>query len=264
MEFNENITELKQIPIPTSSTMDVFTDKSWICLDSDDFCNVPPLLVQKKLIEYINKIKSELPELPDTKLKRFQEEYAFSPSDAKILISHEPLAAFTENVMSELRAWLVDLDEIELDDDVAWEDYKQKLSKLTANWLINKFQALLTAKKINFLALKVTPENFAEFITLIYKNKINSASAQKLLETMIDTGGDPSDILEDQGLHLMEDVGDLEPIVDKVIAENPDQLKQFKAGKTTLLKFFIGQVMKESQGKANPKMAEELLLQKLT
>ena len=80
---------------------------------------------------------------------------------------------------------------------------------------------------------------------------------------MVATGADPSNILEDQGLHLLEDVSDLEPIVDKVIKDNPDQVNQFKAGKTTLLKFFIGQVMKESGGKANPKMAEELLLQKL-
>ena len=80
---------------------------------------------------------------------------------------------------------------------------------------------------------------------------------------MVQVGGDPSNILEEDGLHLIEDVGDLEPIVDQVIKAYPDQVLQFKAGKETLLKFFVGQIMKESQGKANPKMAEDILLQKL-
>ncbi|OGG87678.1 glutaminyl-tRNA synthase (glutamine-hydrolyzing) subunit B [Candidatus Kuenenbacteria bacterium RIFCSPHIGHO2_02_FULL_39_13] len=213
---------------------------------------------------YIKKIKAQLPELPDAKQVRFQKQYGFSVSDVKLLISNGAMAAFTENVMSELRAWLVDLDEIELSDDQAWDEYKIKLSKLTANWLINKLQGIMAAKKISFLNLKVTPENFAEFITLIYKNKVNSANAQKILITMVDTGADPTNILEDQGMHLMEDVGDLEPIVDQVIKNNPDQIQAFKTGKTVLLKFFIGAVMKESHGKANPKMAEDLLLQKLT
>jgi len=223
--------------------------------------DLPLLEFDKK---YIEKIKAQLPELPDAKLARFQKQYGFSVSDAKLLISSGDIAAFTENVMSELRAWLVDLDEIKLSDDQAWDEYKIKLSKLTANWLINKLQGIMAAKKISFASLKITPENFAEFITLIYKNKVNSVNAQKILITMVDTGADPTNILEDQGMHLMEDVGDLEPIIDQVIKNNPDQVAVFKAGKTVLLRFLIGAVMKESRGKANPQMAEDILLQKLT
>lgn len=223
--------------------------------------DLPPLQFDKN---YINKIKAELPELPDKKLQRFQDQYGLTKSDAKIIITNRLLADYTENVMTELRAWLVDLDEIEIDDDAAWEEYKHKLSKLTANWLINKLSGILSAKKIALHDLKVTPENFAEFISLIYKNKVNSKNAFGLLEKMVDSGGDPANILEDQGMRLIEDVSDLEPIIDKIIADNPDQVNQFKAGKNTLLKFFIGQAMKESQGKANPKMAEDLLIQKLT
>ncbi len=223
--------------------------------------DLPPLEFDPK---YINKIKAELPELPDAKFNRFIDQYGFTKTNVQIIINNPDLADFTENVMSELRAWLVDLDEIELDDDQAWEEYKVKLSKLTANWLINKLTGILTKHKVDFNNLKVTPENFAEFITLIYKNKVNSTNAFALLEQMVATGGDPSDILEDQGMHLLEDVSDLEPIVDKVIKDNSDQVDQYKSGKTNLLKFFIGQVMKESHGQANPKMAEDLLLQKLT
>ena len=110
----------------------------------------------------------------------------------------------------------------------------------------------------------LTPENFAEFITLIYKNKINSNNALEILDQMVEKGGDPTDILEDRGLHLLENVSDLEPIIDKIIKNNPAQVEQFKKGKTTLMQFFLGQVMKESQGKANPKMAEDLITQKLS
>ncbi|MFH1890190.1 MAG: Asp-tRNA(Asn)/Glu-tRNA(Gln) amidotransferase subunit GatB [Candidatus Kuenenbacteria bacterium] len=222
--------------------------------------DIPPMVIDKNLID---KIRAEMPELPPAKAERFQSQYGFSPSNTKVLITNPLLADFAENVMSELRAWLVDLDEIELQDDQAWDKYKQKLSKLTANWLINKLNGSLVAQKISIEQSKITAENFAELITLIYKNKVNSKSAQNLLATMVKNGGDPTEILEDEGLHLIEDVSDIEPIVDKVIADNSKQAEQFRLGKQTLLKFFIGQVMKESKGQANPKMAEEMLLQKL-
>jgi len=223
--------------------------------------DLPPLEFDKK---YINKIKAELPELPAAKTKRFQKEYGFSTINAKIITANNDMANYTEQVISELQRWLIDLDEIDRSDEAVWESAKQRLSKLTADWLINKLQGILSSQNINFTELKITPENFAEFITLIYKNRINSKNALSLLIKMVKNGGDPSNILEEDGLHLMEDVGDLEPIINKVISDHPDQVSQFKAGKQTLLKFFVGQVMKESQGKANPKMAEEILLQKLT
>ncbi len=223
--------------------------------------DLPPLEFSD---DYINKIKAELPELPANKIKRFQKEYNFSLVTAKTIVANNNMANYTEQVISELQRWLIDLDEIDNSDEKNWQKYKQQLSKLTANWLINKLQGILTKQHFNFNNLKITPENFAEFITLIYQNRVNSKNALSLLETMVQTGGDPSNILEEEGLHLLEDVGDLEPIIDKIIKDYPDQVNQFKAGKQTLLKFFIGQVMKESHGKANPKMAEDILLQKLT
>ncbi len=210
--------------------------------------------------DFIEKIKNELPELPKAKMERFMEQYGFTSGDTKIICSNKALADFTENVMSELRAWLVDLDKIDMEDDKAWDEYKKKMAKLTANWLINK----LGGEDVTIESMKITAENFAELIILIYSNKVNSKVAQELLQKMLAKGGDPSSILEDEGLHLLEDVSDLEPIIDKVLAGNAKQVEEFKTGKTTLLKFFLGQVMKESRGKANPKMAEELLLQKLS
>ncbi|HRY63258.1 MAG TPA: Asp-tRNA(Asn)/Glu-tRNA(Gln) amidotransferase subunit GatB [Patescibacteria group bacterium] len=214
--------------------------------------------------EEIKKIEQELPELPQAKVARFMEQYDFSLLDAKQIVSDKRLADFTEQTMSELQSWLVDLDEVELENADPWEKYRGKLSKLVANWLINKLPPLLTGKEKTFETLPLTPENFAEFITLIYKNKINSKNALQILEQMVESGGDPTSILEDQGLHLLEDVSDIDPVVDKVIADNPEQVEQFKKGKTAVMQFLIGQVMKETKGRVNPKMAEELLIQKLT
>ncbi len=223
--------------------------------------DIPPLVIKAS---YINKIKAELPELPQNKLKRFQSEYGFNLSDAQILINQPGLANYTEQVVSELQRWLVDLDEIDSTNTEEWNNYKRKLNKICANWLINKLSPILVRKNISFKELSITPENFAEFITLIYKNRLNSKVAVSLLEKMVKTGGDPSVILEEDGLHLIEDVSDLEPIIEQVIKENVTQVKQFRAGKTVILKFLIGQVMRLTQGKANPKMVEELLIQKLS
>ncbi|MBU4360990.1 Asp-tRNA(Asn)/Glu-tRNA(Gln) amidotransferase subunit GatB, partial [Patescibacteria group bacterium] len=101
----------------------------------------------------------------------------------------------------------------------------------------------------------------AEFITMLFTNKVSTKNANLLLERMLETGGDPSNILEDEDLSSGD--LDLEKLVQEIINKNPEQVSQFKAGKTNLLKFFLGQAMKESQGKANPQEAENLLLQKL-
>lgn len=223
--------------------------------------DLPPIILTDEDIE---KIKQELPELPQAKVQRFIDEYDFTPSDAKLLVLDKKLADFAEQSMSELHSWLSDLDEVELEDADPWEKYRGKLSKLVANWLINKLPPVMASKGKTFENSPLTPENFAEFITLIYKNKINSNNALEILDQMVEKGGDPTDILEDRGLHLLENVSDLEPIIDKIIKNNPAQVEQFKKGKTALMQFFLGQVMKESQGKANPKMAEDLITQKLS
>ncbi len=222
--------------------------------------DIPQLNIDQKLIQ---NIKADMPELPDAKTQRFINQYGFKPIDAQHIIQNKIIAGFVENTMSELRLWLAQLDEIELSDDEAWEKHKAKLSKLTANWIINKLEAVLKDKSMTWQEMKITPENFAEFISLVYKNRVNSTNAVKLLQVMADKGGDPSQILEDQGMHLLEDVSDIDPVIDKIMQAHPDQVKAYQSGKHTLLKFFMGQVMRETQGKANPKMAEELLIQKL-
>ena len=110
---------------------------------------------------------------------------------------------------------------------------------------------------------KITPENFAEFITLIYHNKINSSSAQEILAEMLKTGADPTHIMGDKDLSQVSDSKELGSIVGQVIKNNPDPVAQYKNGKQGALMFLVGQVMKQSQGKANPEMVQKILREKL-
>jgi aspartyl-tRNA(Asn)/glutamyl-tRNA(Gln) amidotransferase subunit B len=210
----------------------------------------------------IEKLKQELPELPKNKRERFKKEYGFKNQDAKLLASIPELADYSEQVVSELKTWLVDCGEFEGTAEEIWESKKEKIIKLVSGWLINKLGGILTARKLNYIDNKITAENFAEFITMILTGKVSSKNANLLLEKMFETGGDPSNILQDEGLKSEEI--DLDKIITEIINKNPDQVAQFKSGKTAILKFLIGQVMKESKGQADPKEAEDLFLQKLS
>jgi len=210
----------------------------------------------------IEKLKQELPEMPQDKRNRFIDEYGFKSADAKVITSSPELADYTENVISELKRWLDDTLEIDGTGDEIWQEHRVKLTKLVSGWLINKLGGLLTARKLNYTDNTISPENFAEFISIIFTGKISTKNANILLQRMLETGGDPSNILEDE--NLSADDLDLEKLIDEIINKNPEQVAQFKAGKITLIKFFLGQAMKESQGKADPKQTEELLIQKLS
>jgi aspartyl-tRNA(Asn)/glutamyl-tRNA(Gln) amidotransferase subunit B len=221
--------------------------------------DLPPL----ELSGLRDKIIGRLPELPRAKKIRFINQYEFTEEEAKILIEDKKLANFAENVISELRAWLVALEEVEGTEDEIWEKHKHKLVRLVAGWLINKLGGLMADNKIDIRRLKITPENFAEFITMIYQNKISGPTALKILEEMMLTGGDPSQIMESKNLSQISDADELEKIIDELITKHPNEAEEYKQGKTPLLQFFIGQTMRKTQGKANPKVAEEIIKKKL-
>jgi len=106
--------------------------------------------------------------------------------------------------------------------------------------------------------LQITPENMAEFIKTIYLNKVNSSNAQKILKIMFESGGDPSQIIEENDLGQVSDESEIEELVKQIIKKNPEQVKQYQEGKVNLIKYFVGMLMKESKGKANPKVGEDL------
>jgi len=221
--------------------------------------DLPPLLIDKNEIK---EIKACQHELPQDKRNRFMQMYKFTPEAAKILSSNKELSFYTEQIISELKEWLKTTEQEGTEKEI-WENNKKKLAKLVASWLVNKFLPILETKKITLENNKVTAENFAEFITLVYTSKINSAAAQMILEEMAKSGADPSHVMDEKDLGQMQNSDDLKNIIDKVLDAHPDQVADYKAGKEPVIKFLLGAVMRESKGKADPKQAEELLQQKM-
>ena len=143
--------------------------------------DLPPLEISDDLVK---EMKATLPELPNQKLKRFVEQFNFQPDDAKILINNQDLADYSEQVVSELLGWLVSLPETEGTEEEIWARDGKKLAKLISNWLISRLLKHLNDNKISVKDSKITSENFAEFITLVYHSKVNNLGAQKILEIM--------------------------------------------------------------------------------
>jgi aspartyl-tRNA(Asn)/glutamyl-tRNA(Gln) amidotransferase subunit B len=223
--------------------------------------DLPTLVVDQKMIA---RVKARLIELPAAKRKRFIKEYDLPLVDASILIEDINISHYFENTISELRGWLMDLEGQEGTAEEIWERSKKKLVKLVYGWLTSELFKLMNVGNKKIIEIKITPENFAEFITIIYQNKVNSTAAQILLKQMYETGGDPSQIIEEKDLKQVDDSGELDKVIDKIIVEHPNEVNQYRGGKLPLIKFFIGLVMRETKGKANPQKTEELLIQKLS
>jgi len=211
--------------------------------------DIPPIHIDSKWVE---EIKSSLVEMPMEKRKRFMAEYDLSAYDADILVSDKALAEYTEEVISELRAWIIASGD-------TWERQKKKLSKLAANWLVNELLKHQNAEGKTIKDTKITPKNFAELLSLVYEDKINSSAAQQILEVMFKKGGDPTDIMADLRLEQMDDLAELEKAVKDVLAKNSKQVSEYKAGKEGVLQFLVGQVMSATKGKANPKKVQEIM-----
>ncbi len=211
--------------------------------------DIPPLKIDE---EWLEKLEAELPEMPRVKKERFIHQYNFSSDIAEILINDKNLADWTENVISELNAW------IEANGDEE-ERQEKRLAKTAGNWITSELLKHLNADNKKIGDLKLTAENFAELVCLVYQEKINSSAGQRILEEMYQNGGDPTDIMKEMGLEQLDNTTELTIAINKVIKANPDQSKAFKAGKVALLQFFVGQVMAETNGKANPKIVAELL-----
>jgi len=221
--------------------------------------DIPPVTYTEKEIE---DVRRTLGELPQAKRYRFMNEFNLPPEDVKLLTHETEFANYTEKVISELQDWVHNLEGNEMPKGT-WKKEKDNLIKLTANWLINNLLSQMSEKKIDFPELKVTAENFAELITLIFENKLNSTNAQKILDHMVDKGSDPSHVMDEFDMSQVDNDGEIEAIIETVITNFPEQAQQFRDGKESIIKFLLGQVMRESKGKVNPQKAEEILQKKL-
>ncbi len=222
--------------------------------------DIPPLVLEQS---FVDNIKNSLPELPQSRRARLIDEYAFKLEDVLYIAQDKDMADYIEKVISELRAWLESQDVVEGTAEEIWENNKSKLCKLVSGWVLSKALKLINDKGLRFSDMPISAENFAEFLTLIFTKKVNSTSAQIILEKMFATGGDPSDIMEAEDLGQSSTDDDMEKWVDAVIVNNAVQVAEYKAGKEPVLKFLLGMVMKEAKGKADPVQVEELLRNKL-
>ena len=195
-----------------------------------------PLSLDNELIE---KIKKDLPELPDQKKERFIKDYSLSAYEANVLVSEKEISDYFEEVV------------------------KTSDIKLAKNWIMGDFFASLNEKNISISESPVTAKKMAQLIDSISSGTISGRTAKEVFEIMKETGEEPNKIIESKGLQQKSDPKELEGIIDNVISENKDKVEQYKSGKDKLFGFFVGQVMKVSGGKANPQLVNDILKKKL-
>lgn len=203
-------------------------------------------------------IETRIPELPSKKRERFAREFSLPAKDINLIVYDAPLASYFEHVVSELEAWAGDTEGLD------WERDKAKLVKSAAGWMSSKLLKILETKEQTIEQTKVTPENFAELIIMLQQGSITSTVGQKVLELMNENGGDPSNIVRDNNWRQVSDTGELEGAVKAVIAKNEKSVADYKSGKQNALQFLLGQVMRETKGKANPRAVTELLKKHLS
>lgn len=189
--------------------------------------------------ELIERLRSELPELPEDKIARYVSELGLSEYDAEVIVADEIVAKY-------------------------FEDASEGVSpKLVANWISSELFGRLNRNGMELSDCKVTPGMIRELVMLIEDGTISGKIAKTVFEDMFESGTNPAKIVKDKGLVQVSDKGSLEPIIDKIIAANPDSVAGYKSGKDKLFGFFVGQVMKETGGKASPQMVNDLLKEKL-
>ena len=219
--------------------------------------DLPTLDITK---EFVKEVRAEIPELPYQKIERLQKEYDIAEKNARMFAANRDLGEYFEKVMSELYNWVKD---IERKEKIAGKN-KTKLAELASNYLITDLQGLLENDSFSETGLKITPENFAEFITLIYKGGISSKIAKQVLKEMYETGADPSHIIEDKELIQIVDEKEIEKIIKKVISKNPKATEDYKKGKSNAFQYLIGQVMAATRGKASPEVVQRALQKNLS
>ena len=220
--------------------------------------DIPPFHISKEAGFSLSEMEASIPELPAGKRKRFISEYGIDAKLAEIFVRDSALADYYEKVVSELLSW-----EKAQGHEGEKKDVREKLITLAANYLTTDLRGLMSQGGFTVAQLKISPENFAEFVDLIHIGKISSRGAKDLLPDMLRAGGDPHQIMLDKGLSQVSEAGELEGAVSKVIEENPEAAEKYRTGNENILQFLVGQVMKETKGAANPQVVADILKEKI-
>lgn len=196
-----------------------------------------PIIIKEEKIE---SIKSSLPEMPTEKQERFLKQYGLSKKEASIIVDNKALSHFYEETIA-LGA----------------------NPKTTANWVLGDILRLLKEKDISSDEIPVLPKALYELLTLIESGKISNTAGKEVFEEMFSTGKSAEEIVKEKGLSQISDTSELEKLINEILDSNPDSIESYASGKTQAAGFLMGQIMKASKGKANPKVAKELLDLKL-
>lgn len=231
---------------------------------SADYRYIPePDLPPQDLTVLREKLAHTLPELPAAARSRLQNEWGFPSAAAAFFTMDQAWQDYAEQVMGELGAWLESNDEKLKSGGDILTARKTELAKLTSGWLTSKLAGLLAERNLSVSQANITPENFAEFLTLVDSKVINSTNGQRLLQLMMDSGGDPSTLMETHNLGQNLKDGELADVVKRNLEANPDKVADVKAGKFQIIKWFVGIIMRETEGRANPQQAEEEIRRQL-
>jgi len=185
--------------------------------------------------EWISRMQKAIPELPQEKFERFIKEKNLSAYEAEIVVEDMELANYFETA------------------------YNLHPSKQIVNWILRDILGYLKEKKISLIECKVTAEKLACIVQLVESGKINNRAAKQIFEQVAQTGHDPKEVMEQQGLKQVGSVEELEKIIKEIIANNPKNVELYKSGKERIFGFFVGQAMKKTQGMGDPKIIQELL-----
>ena len=194
----------------------------------------PDLPILKIDKNWIDEIKSILPELPNQKLNRLTKELGLTEYEAEILVNDRELAAYFEQA------------------------HKIHPIKQIINWILRDICGLVKDSKIPVSACKVTPEKLAEIVKMLEENKINNHAAKEVFEAVAQSGEEPAKIVKDRGLEQIGSVDELEAIVKEIVEQNPALVAEYKSGKDRVFGFFVGQAMQKTKGKGNPKLLQDL------
>jgi aspartyl-tRNA(Asn)/glutamyl-tRNA(Gln) amidotransferase subunit B len=200
--------------------------------------DLPPLELNH---EWVEQVRAALPELPDARAARFVGDYGLTPRDAAVLTAERAVAEWFEEAVAAYGG----------------------APKEVANWVTGQLFALLKAEEGDIASLPIRPASLAELIKLVDAGVINRNTGKKVLEQMVATGQPPAAIVEAQGLAQVSDEAGLAQVVDALLAANPGEVEKYRAGKSSLLGWFIGQVMKETRGQANPDLVRRLVAARL-
>jgi aspartyl-tRNA(Asn)/glutamyl-tRNA(Gln) amidotransferase subunit B len=190
--------------------------------------------------EQLSGWKSELPELPAQKRERYETDFGLSPYDTRILTDDRQVGEYLEATIA-----------------------AKANPKQAANWVMGDITGYIRNEKLTISEIALKPANLAELIELIDKGTISGKIAKEILPELLTKGGSVQDLVESKGLVQISDTSEIEKIIDEIIASSPKELEQYRSGKTKLLGFFVGQVMKKTSGRADPKVTNEILAQKL-